>query len=341
MKPSNVIVPLCALLMANMAPEARAEIVITETSATRCYFAGQELTHRFKITGLDDRRTVAAYRLSSANHTIASSDVVASARRGHIVFERKVKLPELDPGLAVNLQVEVVLRDAETQAQLAATNFACYSFSPDAFAHRQTQLEALNLALYDPERTTTRLFDEIGIPYTFLRSLAPMLESDTPPSGLLLVGEGVNPAEFPELWNQLTQLSARGIPVLCLAMRTIKSNADLGGGGAGGGPGGGLSPESVVLRRHGALATLDKRFDTHAWGATRVPASHSLRTTEVPGIYQLHDNAEGWLWLEQKIAPTGAPLLLCQFRAIQHWESSPVPRYLLLTLFDNLSAHIN
>jgi hypothetical protein len=329
----TMLLALCSVL----APAAQAEVRITDQTASHCWFSGQPLESRFAISGLDGRRAIAQYRLSAANHTIASSEAALKGSDSPALLTRSVTLPPLAPGVTVALQATIAVIDAESREQLAVTNVTFHSFSPDAFAPQKAQLTQLRIALFDPERSTLPVFEEFDIPYTFVRSLESVITSDAPSPGAVVIGEGVAPADFPELWGQLNQLTVRGIPVLCLALRGEDGDVLIHRGKTRGGVRGGLfSVESLILKRHSALSGLDKRFDTHSWGPTRRLASESLGSITETGNYLFRPDAKGWLWLEQTSTTGSAPVILCQFRIVEHWEASPVPRYMLLKLLEQV-----
>ena len=323
-----MLLALCSVL----ASAAQAEVHISDQTPSHCWFSGQPLESRFEISGLDGRRAIAQYRLSAANHTIASSEAALKGTDGPALLTRSVTLPKLAPGVTVALQATIAVIDAKSREQLAVTNVTFHSFSPDAFAPQKAQLTQLRIALFDPERSTLPVFEELDIPHTFVRSLESVITSDAPLPGAVVIGEGVAPADFPELWGQLNQLTVRGIPVLCLALRGEDGDVLIHRGKVGGGL---FSVESLILKRHSALSALDKRFDTHSWGPARRLASDSLGSITETGNYLFRPDAKGWLWLEQQ-AESAAPLQLCQFRIVKHWDASPVPRYMLLKLLEQV-----
>jgi len=49
------------------------------------------------------------------------------------------------------------------------------------------------------------------------------------------------------------------------------------------------------------------------------------------------DESRAWPWLEVRFPESNGVLVMCGFRIIEHWNSGPTPRFLLIRLLESLS----
>ena len=322
-----------ALLCASfcMTP-TRAEVLprIVDVTRSRCWFAGASVTNAFRVEGVRNAEMIGQWRLSAAGRTVARGERALVAGSPLIAFDVTFALPEVKPGVVVDHVLDVAVVDAGDRRLVTATNKVIHSFAREAFAGRSAWLESLDITLFDSEKATTRLFDRSGIPHRFTRNSDGLAEVK---GGTVIVGEGVSLKDYRGLWAELVDLASRGVPVLCLALK----------GGAAAVPGVGPSgsvvrPTALSLKRYGAVSELDKRLDRDTWcGSARTVAySLAFEGSRGPVEARIGKGSADWLWLEQGFAGSDARLVLCQFRLVGLWDTSPVPRYMLLRILEEL-----
>jgi hypothetical protein len=305
-------------------------VTIHDETESRCWFSGSEVSAVFRVSGLESQQATGRWRLSAANHTVARGETALVTENGSAPFRITFALPELNAGVAAELLLELSATDARSGNELGMTNSTIHSFSPEAFASREKWFDALDITLFDSEKATSHLFDDMGIPCRFLRNADALVEVS---KGLLIVGEGVSLKESRGLWDALLGVASRGVPVLCLALR--EGDFTL--------PGVGptelaAKPSAMTMKRHQAVSDVDKRFDQKSWCGKRNVASHSIvfEGERGPVAARVQEGSDGWLWLEQSYEDVASRLVLCQFRLVKHWEQSPVPRYFLLKVLETM-----
>ena len=304
--------------------------VILDMTESQCWASGSEVENVFNISGIESEQLSGQWRLSVAGHTVARGETALSKKNGIIPFNIAFTLPQLKQGVTADLTLSLSVTGSDSGVKLATTNKTISSFSADVFANRNKWLKSLNIVLLDPEKATVELFDSLNIPYRFIRSADSLAEVT---QGVVIVGEGVSLKENKGLWNVLTGVAARGVPVLCLALMEGEMKV------AGMGPTELPKSSSLIMKRHQIIREIDKRLDINSWCGERMIASHSIMFTGERGPVTAvikEDNTE-WLWLEQSFENTNAKLILCQFLLVKHWKQSPVPQYLLLKLLENIS----
>jgi hypothetical protein len=179
------------------------------------------------------------------------------------------------------------------------------------------------LALFDPGATTAKLLTEAAAAFEPTSNVAALGELK---KSLVLVGEGLDFREYPDLGPALWRAAAAGNRVVCLA----PASGSLPFADQPANP----RPSSFLLRRDDVLTDLDVRFDAELWSG-----AEGLRTVRfaprgegnVPSL-EMTDDAGAWPWLEVRFADTGGALVVCGFGLTEGWEKSPTPRYLLARL---------
>jgi len=307
-----------------------AEPIITDITESQCWFAGSEVKNVFSISGVETKSLSGQWRLSVANHTVARGEKALNMANGLVPFNISFTLPELKPGIITDLILDLSVIDVDSGNKLVTTNKIIKSFSQNAFVDMDNWLESLNIVLFDPEKTTVKLFDNLNIPYRFTKNIDALTEIN---QGIVIVGEGVSLDENKGLWNVLVDVASRNIPVLCLALREGEMRI----------PGVGITekspkPSALTIKRYQAITDLNKSLDRQSWCGKRMVASQSVIfkgecDLVIAGV---EEGCNNWLWLEQSFEGSTAKLVLCQFQLIKNWNRSPVPQYLLLNILETM-----
>jgi len=209
-------------------------------------------------------------------------------------------------------------------------------YPQDPFATRKVFFQHARIKLYDPAGKTAKILDAHGIPHRRLISLNGI---DKVAEGIVLVGEEVSFRRQKYLAESLLRTVQRGVPVLCLA--PTEGDFPLA-------PGEGdlpLRPTRLAFASEEVVRRYDQRFDlipsASQW------ALRSRRSQVVISVIQNKSDWQSessWPWLSMEFssqkhdAPAGQ-LIMCNLGMVRSWETSPVPRYLLVHLLKDLVAN--
>ncbi len=301
------------------------------------FFAGREATFGSLIRGGDAAAGRLAWTLTALGRTLAGGTLDVRHDGGPAtVAAVNAAIPEVKQGVVVEAVFTAVLVDA------AGTRLATHArpvriFPADPFIAQSRWLEALRLALVDPAGDTERVLTAAGVPFTLVRSEADVAAAEP---RILVVGEGTSWLDQPELPTLVAGVTARGVPVLCLAPRAgtlpLPAAAALGGEPVA---------ERLVFERAGIVAALDPRLDGRDWvadgrtvvGRVAVVADGSRALIRISAAA---DEPAGWPWLEIDYAAPAPPakLIVCGYGIVAHWHETPAARYLFAALLDRLAA---
>ncbi|MDA3798435.1 MAG: hypothetical protein PF692_05065 [Kiritimatiellae bacterium] len=307
-----------------------AEPIISDITESQCWFAGSEVKNAFSISGVETDRLSGQWRLSIANHTVMRGEAALNTAGGIAPFNISFTLPEVKSGIIADLILDLSVIDVDSGNKLVTTNKIIKSFSQDTFVDMNKWLKSLDIVLFDPEKTTAELFDNLKIPYRFTKNTDALTEIN---QGIVIVGEGVSLNENKGLWNVLVDVASRNVPVLCLALRDGEMKIP-GIGTTDNSP----KPSALTIKRYQAITDLNKSLDRQSWCGERMVASQSVifKGERDQVIASIEEGSKNWLWLEQSFEGSTAKLVLCQFQIIKNWKQSPVPQYLLLNILENM-----
>lgn len=244
----------------------------------------------------------------------SEATVAAGQSRARIVCN----IPPLKDGVVLPLRFQAAVVGSSATAQRKFWVFPQAAWS----GHKQA-LEQAKIILFDPDETTAEHLTAAEVAFSQTVNTAELAETR---ESSILVGEGVDFREYPELAATLWRAAAAGNRVVCLA------------------PAGGtlsfaeapneIAASSFTLRRHDVLAELDSRFDEELWksGGSLPTTRFSLRgEANVPSL-EVSPDAAAWPGAEARFAPGPGRLTVCGFGLLAGWDSTPTPRYLLVHL---------
>ncbi len=249
-----------------------------------------------------------------------------------------LQLPEVRDDVIYQTQVtaEFVPRGEDSAA--ARLQRSLWLFPQNPIAGRSAWAENLQLELFDPEERTRDALKSIELPFQQSRSLSSALPDDSSDianrNRLLIIGEGVSLAKS-TLIDTAVEAAQAGRRVIVLAPEEgtffVPGFDDDNGQTTG----------ELRLVRQSVITEFDKRLDSKAWpGSRNAVPSRGLRIGAVRGRMQAtvsNDNFS-WPWLELRYPESGGVLIFCGFRIVEHWDSGPTPRYLLVRILESLSA---
>jgi hypothetical protein len=291
--------------------------------ATTCIFAGREA--RFGYVGATGP---VAWTLSAANRTLRQGEIGPIAGPADVAkLTISLTAPPLQPGVVLAAELRLIW-NAEGQQRQHAQAVTIYSVDP--FSIRRAALEAAQITLFDPVGDTAFVLDDHQIPHANVRSLSAI---DQVNAGVVLIGEGASFRQQPNLMPALVRAAERGISVICLTPTDgdfdfPNSNAD-------------SSPFRISFEQSDIVRRYDKRFDL-------LPTIAHLAVESRRGnvFVETSANGPGWSWFSadyaahsQQPAARPARLIVCGLSIIRDWEATPVPRYLLVHLLEELAAN--
>ena len=237
----------------------------------------------------------------------------------------EVPTPTLREAVVLPVQLEMTWRSGESKLQL---HRPLTIFSRNPLSIRQTFLKNAHIKLFDLEGETAELLDKYEIPYTRLPNLSSV---DRATDGVVLVGEGTSFLRQRGLQEILMKTAQRGVSVLCLAPADGTITLAAGPNDLS------TRPNMLTLERRDVVRRYNKRFDLLS------PVTHlsfEARRNEV--LLRMSENSREWSWLqmqfpaEKPVSPRSR-LIVSGLGIVSHWEVSPVPRYLFLSLLEELT----
>jgi hypothetical protein len=287
-----------------------------------CIFAGDEA--RFRYFGFAGPME---WTLVAANRTISqgASEAITSGPDQIPQLVVQVPMPVLRPGIVQAAELSMTWSVAGTRHQKSR---AVTIFSRDPFSTRQAFLDQARIGLFDSDGETAETFEKHDIPHSRLLNLSAI---DLVDEGVVVVGEGVSFRQHRKLPETLMRAAERGVSVLCLAPKDGEFVLPQPGEVTSG-------PCRVVFEQEEVVRRYDKRFDL-------LPTISRLAVEPRRNgvVVRTSESGPGWSWLSFAYAAEapGEPpreLIVCGVSVVRDWENSPVPRYLLVHLLEELTA---
>jgi hypothetical protein len=314
------------------APAAEPGVSLVAVGDCSCLFAGRRTELELRATSDKAFRGAAGWSLAVSGRTIARGETALAVGPGQTAGSViPLDVPAVREGLIVPAELTVELHSLPERTVVARRERRLWICSEEAFAGRSKWLEQLQIRLFDPAGKTRDVFKEAGIPFSQTANVESLA---TGKEGLVVIGEGVSLEAYRGLPGIMVKAAARGTPVLCLA--PADGQVDVPGSAGAEWP----DPEYLALRRSSVIRGLDKRLDAESWPPDGKIASRglALRSERNRVLAQVTDQGKGWPWLEVGFTARRGRLIVCLFDVIEKWEAGPVPRFLLVRLFEYLDG---
>lgn len=317
MKTSVWVIGVClgGMLLAAAANGEDAELRLLDGRSA--VFGGAPAVWRVEAICARDADAFVVWSLETSGGVIARREQSVHLGSGAPAdVEIAVDVPEVRSGVTAEGRLQVALLDGNRRP-LAEREQPVFVFGRDPAAERKQWIEELDLRLFDPEGATARRLDELDWPYRRIANPAAFAALG---ESTLIVGEGCSLRENRGLMAAALRAASDGARIVMLAP------AD----GVFAPPGpeeGGPEPAALHFRNAKFVRELDKRFDvpparaTFRLGGTRAGAEVAVVPTG------------GWACVEARW-PNGGTLVLAGPGLLETWESSPVPRHLLVRLLE-------
>jgi hypothetical protein len=326
---SALLIAFVASVPASAADDDGSPVRLDPVERWTNFFAGREVELSLTVKSAQAFQGRAAWSVSIDQATLVrrTADISASPQRpGKLVI--RFTTPPVREGVVLRAALAVRVLGADGKAQ-GGIERVLWIFPETPFAGRAKWLKDLDITLFDPAHTTAEVLTKAGVPFAEQNNLGSLAELH---KGILVIGEGASFKDEPALAPLLVKLSARGLPVLCLApsdgtltLPTDAANKE--------------RPEGLTLRRRSVITRLDKRLDAVAWAEDGKVVSTSLTLGIEDGALtgEVVAGESGWPWLEMEHAGRGR-LLVCGFGFVKHWAKSPTPRFLFAALLARLAG---
>jgi hypothetical protein len=299
-----------------------------------CVFAERTAHFRYAQDKAERVRRV-EWQLTVGDRTVSRGagqpDSVADANSSdHVALS--LKMPPVNPGVVVASELDVTLH-----ADAASESFTqpIYIFADDPFVDREQWLRKVDIRLFDPNRETIGVFEEHGIPFQQVTTVAAI---DAVRNGMLVLGEGVSWSDHIDAVQAARRAARRGLRVLCLApkegeMPLYSESSD-------------ESAEilNMLAAREDVIRRFDKRFDTRDWaGGTSVVSRVKLVSESKLLLARVTASSNGWPLLDLQFRVSSASgsgaLIVCGLGIIEYWDEGPVPRYLFKAILERFTTN--
>lgn len=303
-------------------------VIIEPIEKWRTVFENEEYIYHFRVNASQSIVGNAGWSLRYGHRIITRGEHAFDAGPNKTgIIKIRIHSPSLKEGIMMPIQFAVVLYSKEEKKALASWEDTLNVFSRDPFVLNKKWLKSLNIGLFDPEKRTREVFENLSIPFVAQNNKNALSGFE---GSLLIIGSGLDFAEYRGLWEEVIDLCSRNIPVLILNPQ----------GGIVDIPGieGTLLPGPIGIRflRNEIIHKLDKTLDQEALPPDeQITASHIiLKSTRRGVVGEFGVGDKGWPWFEVDFTDTGGKLVLCGFDIIKKIEAGPTPRFLLARLLE-------
>jgi len=175
---------LTAVLFPALCAGGAENVRIDREEPWSCYFGGRKVMLHYRTAGpiAKDRR--ASWSFAVREQVIARREASVRAAPGTPGrLEIALDLPEPRPGMAIPATVMIAVDGAPQMEH------RLWIVPEDPFEGRRAALKEANLVVFDPEKKTTGLLEQVRVPFKPVRDMAGIAALER---GLVLVGEGVS-----------------------------------------------------------------------------------------------------------------------------------------------------
>lgn len=305
------------------------DAILRLPDARSTFFSGGSISIPVEVGNADS--TQLSWSLYVAGVSVArrelALDIDADGRARHAI---NLELPNTSRGVPIEALLRLSLIDSRGNI-VTEIESPIYVLDPDPFQHRRQWLENLNIHLYDPDGATIAVFEKNGIPFEQIVNPAAFHSAQ---GGMLIIGEGLSLRESRGLMDAVFKAVRSGIPAIVLS--PTEGEMQLPGLGAGARHD---QPPSMSLEGRDVIRRLDKRLDSASWGAGRDCVLRYFQLAAYRNSPEVVLAADpGWAWIALDWQD-GTRARLCGFAIMRDWDMSPTPRYLFLSILEEITKH--
>ena len=272
-------------------------------------FGGSKVSAQIRVVGAQTGASTIRWRLAYGERTLLRGEAaVATDAGGTFSQSFELRMPPVKDGVALRTELTVNVAAANP----AMAQAVVWIFAPSPWTGRDKEVEAWELHLYDPEKTTADLLESPGLACQTIRHPA-VLEGEKPST--LFVGAGVDADDYRGLVDGLVGLARAGGTVVWLE------------------PAGGAVPlpslgdlDALEFRGVQIVRELDKRLVFPSSG--KPPPALGLASTRSEVVCEVRKDAPGARWTAFSFR-NGGTLIVCTMPIVAEWETTPAARYFL------------
>ena len=309
-----------------VAPDVTLEMAWSEPWGA--VFAGREQTFHLALEATQDFAGTVAWELQVQGRVLQRKETGVNLKsKQRTSVEIAFAAPPVKDALGIQALLVVTVRPPRESPAQARIEKTLWLFSPEFFSLNRETLSKRGISVFDPEHTVTKLLDSAELTY---REVASAEQVAAVTSGVLLVGAGMNLADYRDVGTQLATAAQNGAAVIRLT--PTGGTLPLPGGAGTETP----RPQSMEFRGPDILRDLDKRLDQTDWAPDHPLLAAGLRVIvdrDRPMIEIGKPEKDAWPWFLARYA-SGGCLLIAGFPVVETWELSPNPRLALLKILE-------
>ncbi|MCK5802523.1 MAG: hypothetical protein KAI66_06805, partial [Lentisphaeria bacterium] len=272
-------------------------------------FGGSKVMARIRVSNVRAEGGTLSWRLAYGERTLQRGEAaVATDDGGTFSHSFELRMPPVKDGVALRTELTVSVAGANP----AQARTVIWIFAPSPWTSRKNEVEAWNLHLYDPEKTTADLLESQGVACHTIRHPS-VLEGEKPVA--LLVGAGVDAGDYRGLVDGLVGLARSGGTIVWL---------EPAGGAVS------LPPledlDALEFRGAQIVRELDKRLVFPS--SAKPTSSLGLASTRSEVVCEVRKDAPGSCWTRLSFH-SGGTLIVCTMPIVAQWETTPAARHFL------------
>ena len=292
-------------------------------------FAGEVVPYEITLTGKQNSYVSLHWKLKSKGRTLSNGQKPIRFGSGDTVTTTlPLQAPSIKPGISLEAKLIIEMVDGVDSSQVVLHESKINIYGPDLFLTDRYFYQQLNIRLFDPVGKTSKIFNDLKIPYQ-LWSKSQLMNSVE--KGLIVVGAEVDLDNQRGLISELIKLSREGQHVLILqpssgdvSISQLSEETS-------------IQPSTIYFSDNSVVQSFAKGY---RWITDDAINGHgialqSYRQAVLAKI--LEDGQRGWQWLSISFDQSGGRFIICMLPFLEYMGQGPVPQI----IFSRLLAYIN
>ncbi len=315
------------------ANSARAQVEFEPIESWRTALAGSDFVLSFPIPVDVAAEATIVWSLTAGGRVLVRGErSIPPADQARPPVAISLRMPELNEGVALATSLEVGLYADPGGSHRLTWQGPIQLLHRNPFFASSRWLKELNIDLFDPEKKTAAVFEQLGVPYRAQNNVNALSHFT---GSMLVVGAGLDFNQYRGLWPTLLDLTKQGKVVFVLApaagslelpTKRAASVTD-------------APLPDLDLRDCNAIANLDGKLDHAEWPphGTVVKSSLILEARGTTVAVRIADGDIGWPWIELKYPGRGGRVIVCGFAIVDTIDAAATPRHLLARIIEDLA----
>jgi len=292
-------------------------------------FAGEVVPYEITLTGKPNSYISIGWKLNSKGRTLSSGQQTVRFNRGDAVtVTLLLRTPALKPGIKLEAQLIIKATNEAYPDQNAHNKFKLVIYGPDLLLENKHFYQQLNVQLFDPIGTTSKILDKLKIPYDVL-SKSQLINSTK--KGLIIVGAGVALDQQRGLINTLLKDAGNGRRVLILQpvsgdfpISDLATETN-------------VRPSEIAFKDDSIVQSFAKGYDWNVNAAMKKQGISLINYRQVVLAQIGKFNNNSWDWLQINFDRSGGKIIICMLPFERYIDYGPIPQ----VIFSRLLAHAN